>query len=59
EERLKSGWEGYEKEGGGSRLGVFGLRKEVRGDIKGVKEKLKGVGLSEKEICDGENRYKN
>lgn len=59
QETLKTGWNGYEKRIEKTKYFSFGITIETTKHIEGLKEKLKGLGLSQKEISDAENRYKN
>ena len=59
QETLKTGWDGYEKRIEKTKYLSFGITIETTKHIEGLKEKLKGLGLSQKEISDAENRYKN
>lgn len=59
QETLKTGWDGYEKRIEKTKYFSFGITIETTKHIEGLKEKLKDLGLSQKEISDAENRYKN
>lgn len=59
QETLKTGWDGYEKRIEKTKYLSFGITIETTKHIEGLKEKLKGLGLSQKEISEAENRYKN
>lgn len=59
QETLKTGWDGYEKRIEKTKYFSFGITIETTKHIEGLKEKLKGLGLSQKEISEAENRYKN
>lgn len=59
QETLKTGWDGDEKRIEKTKYLSFGITIETTKHIEGLKEKLKGLGLSQKEISEAENRYKN
>ncbi|WP_337230955.1 phage tail tape measure protein [Staphylococcus epidermidis] len=59
QDTMKKGWDGYEQRIGKAKILSFGIVQETKKHIEGLKEKLKDLGLSQKEIAAAKANYDN
>ena len=58
QDTMKKGWDGYEQRIGKAKILSLVLFKKLK-HIEGLKEKLKDLGLSQKEIAAAKANYDN